>query len=255
MSKVAELFVITLARASRRARKDLRDLGRADRDDVLASAILWCWENRSKYNPAVPLDDWFVGAIRNAKRKWVRGEIRQAAEVVEDIVAPDSTLAQAQALEAAERLVAGLDETARTVAGMMAQGHGRRAIGRALKVRDSTVSAIQKDIRRLRQLLPDDLEFRRTLRAASRDGSDNDERGLAPIDREIERLEFSPPQGAECPPCWRCKWFEGYLPMGHKPVRMALREEEVRFAVLDVEARKIGIAKRVRAGTINRGDL
>jgi RNA polymerase sigma factor (sigma-70 family) len=250
---IAELFVITLARASRRARRYLKGMDSADRDDVLGSAILWCWENRALYNPSVPLDDWFVGAIRNARRDWSRGESRQVAEIVEDFPAPDTTLALAQSREAAERLAATLSDRAAAVAALVARGYSRRLIGHKLRLSDYELSAIQKDLRRLRHLLPDETEFRATLRAASRGGSDSDARPLAPIDREIEKLEFSPPPGKECPPCWRCKWFEGFLPGDHVPVRMPIREAEVRDAVLNTEARKVYIARRVRDDTINRG--
>jgi RNA polymerase sigma factor (sigma-70 family) len=253
VSKVAELFVITLGRASRRARRHLRDLSAADRDDVIGAAILWCWENRSLYNPAVPLDDWFVGAIRNARRDWARGEAREASELVEDIASADDTLARAETEEAARKLLEAMPAQYRLPLRMIAGGYTRAEIMAAGVSKDAIYEARAR-ARQLRRLLPEDTEYRRVLRAGAREGSDNDTRSQAPIDREIEKLEFSPPQGKECPPCWRCKWFEGYLPGAHKPVRMPLQEPEVRFAVLDTEARKVQIAKRVRAGTINRGE-
>lgn len=253
MSVVNDLFVITIARASRRARRHLNDLSSADRDDVLGSAILWCWENRTEYNPSVPLEDWFVGAIRNAKLAWRRGERRNSASVVDDIGAPDDTQGRANTLEAAERMAGALDETSIEVAKMLAHGHGHREIRRKLGVDANTVSKIVRDIRQLRHLLPE-AEYQRALRG-SRSDSDNDTRPLASIDREIERLEFPPPQGKECPPCWLCCWYLGFLPQGRVRVKMALHDPGVRKAVLDTEARKVTIAKRIRAGTINRGDL
>jgi hypothetical protein len=106
--------------------------------------------------------------------------------------------------------------------------------------------------------MPDNTEFRHAVSAG--DSSYNPDEILPTpvrgIDKDIERLDFPPPSGKECPPCWRCKWFEGYKPSKHKSLRFPVTEPEVREAVLDTEARKIDIAGRVRAGTIfKRGEL
>lgn len=261
MTSAAELFVITLARASRRARRYLRDLERMDREDVLAGAILWCWENRTTYNPSVPLDDWFVSAIRHAKRDWVMGERREAAEVITDIPASDDTLARTEVLESAQILASGLDKRARKIAVLTSYGYNQRAIGERLGINKETVTSNLKRIRKLRDLLPDNTEFRRTIRAGHPEYNSDDigvpgaklkeeNRGLSRIDLEIERLDFPPPSGKECPPCWLCKWYEGYLPSGRKALRMPIAEIEVREAVLETEARKIDIAERIQRGEL-----
>src|ERR1700731_4075777 len=98
------MFVVTLARASKRARRYLPGLERADKDDIIATAILWCWENRATYNPAISLDTWFVGAVRNARQDWERGEIHTATELIEAFAVPDDTSARAELMELQERL-------------------------------------------------------------------------------------------------------------------------------------------------------
>jgi RNA polymerase sigma factor (sigma-70 family) len=262
MTTVAELFVITLARASRRTRRYLRDLERMDRDDVLATAILWCWENRSTYNPAVPLDDWFVGAIRDAKKKWMRGERREAVELITDIPAPNDTLARAEAHEAAAILVAGMDKRAKKIAVLTSFGYMGYEIAERLGISPQAVNQHLKRISRLRDLMPDNTEFRRTIRAGHPAyNSDNigapdaklaeENRGLSWIDKEIERLDFPPPSGKECPPCWRCRWYDGFMPGTSKTVRMPITEPAVKQAVMETEARKIDIAQQVRDGLLH----
>jgi len=103
-------------------------------------------------------------------------------------------------------------------------------------------------VAQLRRLIPDSHELRKVLRHNATQ-SDEVEHASAPIDHEIAKLEYVPQGGRECPPCWRCKWFDGFLPGTHKPLRMPLTDPELRAAVLDTEARKINIAERVRAGT------
>ena len=65
---------------------------------------------------------------------------------------------------------------------------------------------------------------------------------------ELEQLDFAPPAGKDCPPCWRCMWFEGFMPDGKRSTRMGIEDAEVREAVQSTEARKIEIAQRVRSG-------
>jgi len=249
MRGASELFVITLARASRRARRYLRYLNSADRDDVLAAAILWCWEHRTKYDPSVSLEDWLVSAIKNAKRDLRRGELREAAEVIADIPVSDDTVARAEALESAQQIVEALPPESRKVAGMIARGDTRNEIV-ATGVAQYVVDNTRARLKQLRHLIPDDHEFRRVLRAAPSTDSDGQSHELAPIDKEIERLEFAPPQGKECPPCWRCKWFEGFLPGAHVPVKMPVIEPDIKEAVAATEKRKIDIANLVREGRV-----
>jgi hypothetical protein len=110
--------------------------------------------------------------------------------------------------------------------------------------------------------MPDNTEFRRTIRAGHPAyNSDNigapdaklaeENRGLSWIDKEIERLDFPPPSGKECPPCWRCRWYDGFMPGTSKTVRMPITEPAVKQAVMETEARKIDIAQQVRDGLLH----
>lgn len=253
MTTAAELFVVTLARASKRARRYLQGVESADRDDIIATAILWCWENRTTYNPTVALEDWFLGAIRNARAKWENGEARQATEMVEAIVVPDDTSMAAEARLTVERLAANMDATTLRIAALKAEGHEVREISALTRIPARTVKRRLRALKKLRDHVPDAQEWRKVLRASPVAERQDDYEGQpkeSRIDKEIERLEFVPPQGRECPPCWRCKWFEGYLPGAHRPVQMPIVEPAVRAAVLATETRKVEIAKRVRSGAL-----
>ena len=65
---------------------------------------------------------------------------------------------------------------------------------------------------------------------------------------ELEQLDFAPPAGKDCPPCWRCQWYYGFMSSGKRETRMDIEDLEVREAVKNTEARKIEIAQRVRSG-------
>lgn len=257
MTSAAEVFVVQLARVSRKAKRVVRYLPKDDRDDVMAIALLWCWEHRESYSLTTSLDTWFVNAVRNALQQWRRGEHRKGVQVLDEIPTGDSTLAAVEALEAAAKLAAALPPEYRRVAEMHALGYSRAAM-MAEGMSKDTIDATRARIKRLRRLVPNEHEFRRLLRAGHPDlnsdsvGTDkvNSYNSVSTIDRDIEELEAMPRHGADCPPCWKCKYFEGYLPGEHKRVGMLIQETEVRDAVRDTEARKVEIARRVRDGTI-----
>lgn len=253
MSSAAELFVIALARASQRARRHLQGLEPADRDDILATAVLWCWENRGSYTPAVSLDTWFVGAIRNARAAWQRGESREACELTDTIAVPDDTSWSVEVRDALEAMTRSMDAQDQTLVGLMLEGYAQPLIAEQLGV---SVATIKRRLARLRSFLPESASFKLELRKARgvpTPPSDSD-RSLEPkasIDKDIERLEFMPQHGRDCPPCWRCTWFEGFLPGPVKTIRLEIAEPETRAAVWATEGRKVEIAMHVRAGTIN----
>jgi hypothetical protein len=249
LTSAAESFVVALARASKRAKRHLRGLDPASRDDVLATAILWCWEHKADYDPSVALEDWFLGAIRNARKSFEAGESRNAAELVPEMVSADDPVTHAEAIQAVEIVARALSPEEGRVADLMVAGYSRTEIrGQLGQVANDTLAAIRARLDALKPYIPDSRELRRVMRHARTPpamGSD-DHGELAPIDREIERLEFAPPAGADCPPCWRCQWFDGFMPGPHRPVRMPIVEPAVRDAVRDTEARKLEIAQKVR---------
>lgn len=249
MTTAAEVFVVQLARASRKAKRLVRYLPRADRDDIISSALLWCWEHRDSYSLTTSLDTWFVNAVRDAHKKWARGEARKGIELLDEISTGDNTLATVEAWEAATKLAAALPREYRRAALLDSQGYSRSQM-EARGISKDTIDATRARTKQLRRLMPNDHEFRRAIRAVPTPPSD-DVRAPAPwVDKEIEELEAMPRHGADCPPCWKCKWFEGYLPGAHKRVGMAIQEPEVAAAVRATEAEKKRIAEGVRYGCV-----
>jgi hypothetical protein len=61
------------------------------------------------------------------------------------------------------------------------------------------------------------------------------------IDHEIEQLLRRPKhERADCPSCWRCRWYDGLTPVAWAPPSHA--NSDVRLAVEAIERRKIKIA-------------
>ena len=90
----SEVFTMQLARAAaKQANKFLasRGLQKADRDDVIAAAMLWCWENRDNYSLTTTLETWFMNAIRHAHRDLMRDELPPSSESMEQIGGADDT--------------------------------------------------------------------------------------------------------------------------------------------------------------------
>lgn len=247
MSGAAELFVVALARASQRAQKYLRGLEPADRDDILSTAILWCWENKANYRPTISLEVWVTDAIRHAKRDWERQESRETSELIEAIAAPDDTSWNAAIQDAIRAMMDSMDERDRSIVTLMLDGKGQDHIATQVGL---SVSGVKRRLTRLRKFLPESAHFKLELRKVMSD-SDRSQEPQSGIDKDIERLEFMPQHGKDCPPCWRCKWFEGLLPGPHRTVRLPIVEPEIRAAMNAIEGKKVEIAMLVQAGTIN----
>jgi DNA-directed RNA polymerase specialized sigma24 family protein len=249
MTSPGEAFVLQLARASRKANFLVRRLPRADREDVIAEALAWCWQNRDNYSLTTTLDTWFVSAVRHALTAWRRGEMREAAKAITDIPTGDTTAAEAETQSAAEALVRALPDNYKKVALRLARGMSREEM-EAEGFTRRTVDEARARIKQLRKLIPDIHEYRRTLRGGSLPSDAEKQPRHSSIDKEIAELEAMPKHGADCPPCWLCKWFEGYMPGAHVSMRMPIHEAEVRDAVRDTEAEKIRIAQEIRNGDL-----
>ena len=63
----------------------------------------------------------------------------------------------------------------------------------------------------------------------------------------VEVPEIEQPQivGQECPPCWRCRYFDGWLPTREIVVRI-YDDDEITMACKLIDQRKIEIAHMVR---------
>jgi RNA polymerase sigma factor (sigma-70 family) len=254
MNSAAESFALTLSRASRQAMRFLRTRGvnRDARDDVIAAALLWCWENQDNYSLTATLEQWFLGAIRHAYRDYLRGELRDGVtEIIQDMGGKDDPEYNAMLQEAVHTLASNMDEIDRAIVQLTLDGKNQREIRTALDMGHATV---ERRLARMRAQIPASAHtntiLRRAVTSAAQDTAESSVDHQPRIDKEIEALEFAPPAGKECPPCFYCKWFEGYMPSMRKPVRMEIQERSVKAAVLWTERRKKRIAQQVRDGTL-----
>ena len=125
-----------------------RGLGRDARDDVIAAAMLWCWENRDNYSLTATLEQWFLGAVRNAYQAWRAGESRNASEYMAEIPTGDTTQAVAEAWSSAQALVRALPRDYRRVALLEIQGYTREE----MEAKGLTRRTIDEARARVRQL-------------------------------------------------------------------------------------------------------
>lgn len=251
MTSPGPTFVVALSRASKQAQRYLHQLPRADREDITAAAVLWCWEHREGFKGGVSLERWFHGAVRDAFKQWARGQRINWENVDAQLGTPDTTLAQVESAELVQHLKRGLGGIERRLAVELLRGATLDELAQRTKMSRSAVKRRLRSLRALRELLPDGAPTPPSAPTPAAPGSDDAADKMAPIDWALQRLEFAPGAGKDCPPCWRCKWFEGFLPnTRRREIENILVEPEVRAAVSAIKARKIDIAQAVRVGTI-----
>jgi hypothetical protein len=246
----AEIFTMQLARAAaKQANKFLaaRGLQKADRDDVIAAAMLWCWENRDNYSLTTTLETWFMNTVRNAYQDLQRNELPTSDESLENMGGEDTTFGAVSAESDVRSLLRQLTAPEREIVQQMLDGVTWREMVKS-GVPKVAIEQTKEVLRVLRKEMPDNAARAVLARTASKGGSDDADDALSAIDVELERLDFPPPAGKDCPPCWRCMWFEGFMPAGKRDTRMDIEDAEVREAVRVTEARKIEIAQQVRSG-------
>jgi hypothetical protein len=246
----SEIFTMQLARAAaKQAGRFLsaRGLQKSDRDDVIAAAMLWCWENRDNYSLTTTLETWFMNAVRNAYQDLQRDALPTSDESLDNIGGGDDTYNTVAAESSAAKIVRELTPAERRVASLTMQGYTKDEMLN-VGIREVDVRESRATIKRLRDLLPDESSYSVLIRTPSRVVSDYADDKLSEIDVALEQLDFAPPAGKDCPPCWRCMWFEGFMPAGKRDTRMDIEDTEVREAVKNTEARKIEIAQQVRDG-------
>jgi DNA-directed RNA polymerase specialized sigma24 family protein len=188
MTSAQESFAITLGRASGRALRRLSGLQRADRDDILATAIMWCWENQGAYNVTVPLEAWVTGAVRDAYKQWARGEARTTEELKESIPVPDETLAFAESRSAAAELVKSLSTREREIACMRAEGYTRAEIRNVFDISKREYDDVMRRISALHSLIPDPVEARRVIKHEQAKDYDDFQPESTNIDKAIGRM-------------------------------------------------------------------
>ena len=204
MSGPGQEFVRTVASASRSANRFLhaRGLQAEDRNDILAEALAWCWQNRDNYSLTTSLETWFVNAVRDAYKAWMRYETREAAEAISDIPTGDTTLSSAEAYSSARALWRALPAEYRRVTVLEEAGYTRAEMeGRGITRR--TIDEARARIAQLRKLLPDPYEYTRVLRAYNPNWGSHEEIAsnlpVANIDTEIERWYMGKPGGSTEP--------------------------------------------------------
>ena len=246
----AEVFITQLARASAKQAHGFlraRGLQSSDRDDVISAATLWCWTNRNNYSLTTTLETWFMNVVRDAYKALQRGELPLSDESIENLGGADVTYNIVEAESSVAAISAGLTRIERRIAVMTMEGYTKAdMLDRG--VREIDIRDARSTIKRMRELLPDESNYRILIRTPSATSSDDLEDSPSSIDIELEQLDFAPPAGKDCPPCWRCMWFEGFMPDGKRSTRMEIADADVREAVRVTEARKIEIAQQVRNG-------
>src|ERR1700728_2832269 len=234
----AEVFITQLARASaKRANGFLRARGlqSSDRDDVISAAVLWCWTNRNNYSLTTTLETWFMNAVRDAYKALQRGELPLSDDSIENLGGADSTYNIVEAESSVAAISAGLTRTERRIAVMTMEGYTKSdMLDRG--VREIDIRDARSTIKRMRELLPDESNYRILIRTPSATSSDDLEDSPSSIDMELEQLDFAPPAGKDCPPCWRCCYFLGFLPDGKRNTRMDIVDPEVLEAVSNTES-------------------
>ncbi len=239
-----ETFVLQLARVAKRGSWHLRGLGAADRDDVVAAALLWCWEHRAEFDQHVmPLDKWFAERLKAARRQRRRPP---AASSLHALVADDDTERHAAARAAVEWLERSLTSQDRSIAHALGKGLSIRATADRVGVSKDAVHEFRKRIRKVRDLLPGE----RIMLTPQRPMSDEDWREATAIDHALAALISGPRIGKECPPCWRCCWFLGFIPDPKTYQPTTLADDEVQTAVRATERRKIEIANEIRHSAV-----
>jgi hypothetical protein len=256
MDRAEEIFTMQLARAAgKKANKFLhtRGLQKSDRNDVISAALLWCWENRANYSLTTTLETWFMNAVRDAYKKLTRGELPISDQSVDALTGGDDTHNISAAESAVDALLSALTPVDREIALLTMQGFTRREIVKR-GFDQYVIDNAHRRIKQLRRFMPDPevrVAIRRgvTQRAPNLDELDDSPQAQpSSIDIEIEQLDFAPPAGKDCPPCYQCMYFEGFLPAGKRDTRMEIEDAEVRAAVENIKTRKIEIAHRVRSG-------
>lgn len=246
----SEVFTLQLARAAaKQANRFLsaRGLQKSDRDDVISAAMLWCWENRTNYSLTTTLETWFMNAIRDAYKDMQRDELPTSAESIEQFGGSDDTYNKAAAESSAKVLINALTQSHKTVAVLTMSGYTRsEIIERGISKR--AIDEAHQRIKQLRRLLPDADGVRLIARTMPPVSSDDADDRLSEIDAVLEQLDFAPPAGKDCPPCWRCCYFLGFLPSGKRDTRMDIQDKAIRDAVNSTETSKIEIAQQVRNG-------
>lgn len=88
--------------------------------------------------------------------------------------------------------------------------------------------------------------YYRALKAqGGRDEGAQEPPSLASVDLHV-RHRVAALHAEDCLPCWRCRWFDGWLPKG-PVIPKVYADPEITEACAAIDRRKVEIAKRIRA--------
>jgi hypothetical protein len=248
MTGVAESFVVALARASKRGSYHLRRLRPADRDDVIATALAWCWENRSKYDPSFTLEKWFDMALKDARARFFGGGSKRK-KVDPVVTAVEFNEGMARRLPDAAEVAAEMEGEVKAALRKLTLSE-RQQIYRAAMDQTPLPRHLRAHLAIFRKRIPRRFGLIKVLRTASAVESDFAVAPPARIDVELARIGAPGLHGADCPPCWRCKWYYGYAPIRYSQRVTVKADPEVQAAIWATEARKIEIAAALQAGAL-----
>ena len=185
-----------------------------------------------------------MNAVRNAYQDLRRNELPTSSEPIDGVSTggEDPTYSAVAAESSAKALMAALTPNDRRIAWLIMEGYTYREINKRGFANDA-INGAQQRIKQLQRLVPDEARSKRMLQTPAATDPDT-------VEVDVEKLDFPPHSSADCPPCWRCMWFEGFMPSGKRDTRMVIEDAEVREAVKNTEARKIEIAQAVRDGAV-----
>ena len=216
MAEQLDTFVIELGRAAKRALRLLRGLNAADRDDVLATALLSAWEDRA--NAVGDLDTWFRDHVRLARSELPSNTRTRgiSAETLNRMANADTTEREAALSQLAYRITAEVDAADQPLLEMYAQGYSCTEIATRIQASPTFVRRRLRTVRSrlgpLRAWLPDLPRIAETTRPAAAP----DDAEPPAIDHAIEKMLRRPKTPrSDCPVCWRCCWFDGLAPHKH----------------------------------------
>lgn len=239
MSSAVEQFIIELARSSGHALRVLDRVPARARSDVLAAGITNAWERRAEYEPPQLPEIWFGKFLRAAAREWRKGERGLVDITALDETVPDETSALAEMQSEIEHAINLRGPAVAEAMSELIAGRANRDVERSYG--RHTYELARKVAGKLERQLRNPRIAQRLLRAHT---TEPDNKRLAKIDHEIARIDFPPHERAECPVCWRCMYFYGYLPTGKHEARMKIVEPDIGEAIAATEKRKMQIAEQ-----------
>ncbi len=228
-----------------------RHLNRTSREDVFGATVLKCWEEREEFRE---FDGPADGTVESRLMRWVDAVLRRALRAFSRQELPPGSAAELERLCADEagpevlahrsQVLDGLSERERSIYRGLRDGISVKTLARQLGVKKS-------DVKELKARLREELSMpEHSLIPAKSPAPPSDDHLHAPthIDHELNKLDFPPQHGAECPPCVHCSWFDKkWEPSKRVRVEAEIFDADVRKAKTEIYQRKLAISAKVRS--------